>query len=254
MSKSTIGGALFAVALAFSGASQAEDAIRWGYAAGSYPPYFSQTASGEYVGFEIELMNALCAKLERECVPTPVAFDGIIAALNAGNLDVIGGGLTINAAREEVIDFTKPYKHDKVGYVAATATPLEISEAGLKGLSLGVQKATIFYDYVSHYFGSSAEIKLYDSPDDITADLLAGRLDVGMLDLNGATQFVKSSNGAFEVKAVAPEDPLLGRGEGFGVRKSDTAFKEQLNEAIAAIRESGEYQAIAAKYFDYDPY
>ena len=58
----------------------------------------------------------------------------------------------------------------------------------------------------------------------------------------------------FEVKATAPKDPILGSGVGGGLRKDDTALREKLNAAIAAVRADGTYDKIAKKYFDFNVY
>ncbi len=45
-----------------------------------------------------------------------------------------------------------------------------------------------------------------------------------------------------------------GKGAGIAVRKSDTELRDKLSAAIQAIRASGTYKQIAARYFDFDIY
>ena len=59
---------------------------------------------------------------------------------------------------------------------------------------------------------------------------------------------------AYEIKVTMPQVQMFGYGDGGGLRKEDTALKEQLNEAIAAVRASGKYDEITEKYFDIDIY
>ena len=67
--------------------------------------------------------------------------------------------------------------------------------------------------------------------------------------------FLKTDPGKdFEVKWTAPKDPILGDGVGGGIRKTNTALKEKLNGAIAAIRANGTYDTIAKKYFNFNVY
>jgi polar amino acid transport system substrate-binding protein len=118
-----------------------------------------------------------------------------------------------------------------------------------------VQKSTNFLNYLNHYYGAAATVKLYDSLDDATADLAAGRIDVVMGDILQLKIFMKTDMGKDdEIKGITPVDPILGRGAGAGIRKGDTALKEKLNAAIKAIRDDGTYDTIAKKYFDFDPY
>jgi polar amino acid transport system substrate-binding protein len=84
---------------------------------------------------------------------------------------------------------------------------------------------------------------------------VAGRVDLVMADSIALADFMKSDQGKdFEVKATAPKDPILGNGVGGGVRKDDTALREKLNAAIAAVRANGTYDKIAKKYFDFNVY
>jgi polar amino acid transport system substrate-binding protein len=47
---------------------------------------------------------------------------------------------------------------------------------------------------------------------------------------------------------------MFGYGDGGGVRKEDTALRDRLNEALKAVRASGDYDAITKRYFDFDIY
>ena len=81
-------------------------------------------------------------------------------------------------------------------------------------------------------------MKTYDTQDNCNADLIAGRVDLrdGRFSI-ALADFLKSDQGKdFEVKATAPKDPILGNGVGGGLRKDDTALREKLNAAIAAVR------------------
>jgi polar amino acid transport system substrate-binding protein len=54
-----------------------------------YPPFASLDASGNWVGWEVEIIGAVCKEAKLECVVTPVAWDGIIPALTAKKIDAI---------------------------------------------------------------------------------------------------------------------------------------------------------------------
>jgi len=76
-----------------------------------------------------------------------------------------------------------------------------------------------------------------------------------MGDILELKRFLDSPDGSlYEIKGVTPVDPLLGKGAGAGIRKGDKPLQDRLNAALKAIRISGEYDAIAKKYFDFDPY
>ena len=89
--------------------ARAQDTVRFGVAAEPYPPFESKDASGKWVGFEIDLMDAVCAEMKANCSIAEVAWDGIIPALQANKFDVIWSSMLITDKRKLTIDFTDKY-------------------------------------------------------------------------------------------------------------------------------------------------
>ncbi len=259
MKKYVLGGIVLSAMLALTTfAARADDTIRFGIAAEPYPPFTSKDASGKWVGFEVDLMDALCAELKAKCSIVEVAWDGIIPALQANKFDVIWSSMSITAKRKETIDFTDRYYQTPAVIIGPKAVSYNIdfnNPDSLKGKIIGAQTSTIHAQFVQKYFGSAATVKVYDTQDNVNADLVAGRIDVEMADSIALADFLKTDQGKeFEVKATAPKDPILGEGVGGGILKTNTELKEKLNKAIAAVRANGTYDAIAKKYFDFNVY
>ena len=78
-------------------------------------PYAPMEMEGEgprglaYTGFDIELLDAMAAKLDSKIEVLDVGFDGILGNLTAQTCDVVGSSLTINAERKKEVLFTEPY-------------------------------------------------------------------------------------------------------------------------------------------------
>jgi len=250
-------GAMFA--LAASSAAQAQDMqeVKVGFAAEPYPPFTSQEASGEWVGWEVEFAEAICAEAKLNCVITPVAWDGIIPALTSKKIDIIVGSMSITEERMKTIDFTDKYYNTPTAIIGPKDVEFEATPEGLAGKVLGVQTATTHAAYAKKHFGDkAAEIKEYATQDEANQDLAAGRLDAVQADSIALDAFVKSEAGqCCEIKGMVAEDvEVLGPGVGIGVRKEDTELKEKLNAAIKAVRSNGKYDEITKKYFDFDIY
>jgi polar amino acid transport system substrate-binding protein len=247
---------LVGAVLALSGATaHAQDTIKFGVAAEPYPPFSSKDASGKWVGFEIDLMDAVCAEMKAKCQLVEVAWDGIIPSLQEKKIDVIWSSMSITDERKKVIDFTDKYYQTPAVFVAAKDSAIQISEGGLKGKIIGVQTSTTHANYAQKAYGNVAQIKLYDTQDNANADLVAGRVDVLLADSIALDAFLQSDQGKdYEVKAKAPPDPLFGNGVGGGLRKEDTALKDKLNATIKTVRDNGTYDKIAKKYFSFDIY
>jgi polar amino acid transport system substrate-binding protein len=76
--------------------------LKFGIAAEPYPPFESKAASGEWVGWEIDLMNAVCKQLKEKCEIVEVAWDGIIPALTSKQIDVIWSSMSITSRAPEL--------------------------------------------------------------------------------------------------------------------------------------------------------
>ena len=237
---------------------QAAEVIRMGLTPEPYPPFSTKDAAGQWSGFEIDLMHAVCAEMKADCKIVETSWDGIIPALQEKKIDVIWASMSITGERAKVIDFSDKYYDNRAWLIGPKSEEVKIDfdhPESLQGKIIGVQTSTNHANFVQKYFGKTAEIKLYDKQDDANADLVAGRVDLIMAGSITLDDFLKSPQGKdFELKAVAPRDPVLGLGIGAGLRKSDGKLKEEINRAIAAIRANGTYDKIAKKYFDFDIY
>ncbi len=251
---------VFALAIALGALARPASAetVRVGYSAEPYAPFTSQDASGKWVGWEVDFTNAICAKAKLDCVIVPTAWDGIIPALTSHKIDMIIASMSINDERKKTIDFSDKYYNTPASIITAKNSGIKPTAEGLKGKILGVQISTIHEQYARKYFaGSVADIKTYQTQDEVNQDLAAGRIDATQADSVAEEDFLKTDQGKQCCESVGnvKDDPeILGLGAGVGLRKDDTALKDKINAAIAAIRKDGTYEAMSKKYFAFDIY
>lgn len=247
----------FISVLTFGGSAGAEP-VKVGFTPEAYPPFFYADAGGNWIGWEIEIVNAICEEAKLECVLTPTAWDGIIPSLTAKKIDMIAASMSITEERKKTIDFSDRYYRTPTVVVSQKGTSVDASPQGLKGKIIGVQVSTTHQDYAKKYFATSAtEIKEYQTQDEAFLDLAAGRLDAVQADGIAVDAFLASEQGksCCEAKGTVADDPaILGLGAGFGFRKEDDALRDKINKAIKGIRENGVYGAISKKYFTFDIY
>ena len=250
----------FAAALLFGvaamGAAKA-DQVKIGVAAEPYPPFTSPDATGKWVGWEIDFIDAVCAQEKLDCVITPVAWDGIIPALTTKKIDLIVSSMSITDERKKTIDFSDKYYNTPTAIIGPKDQKFGATPDDLKGKVIGVQVSTVHAVYAKKHFTGAQEIKEYQTQDEANNDLAAGRLDAVQADSIALGEFLKTDQGkaCCDLKGmVAPDDEVLGPGVGAGVRKEDTALKEKVNAGIKAIRANGKYDEISKKYFDFDIY
>lgn len=232
-------------------AAEARADLKFGVAAEPYAPFTSKDASGKWVGWEVDLMDAVCAQMKEKCELVEVAWDGIIPALTAKQIDVIWSSMSITADRKKSIEFTRMYYNTPTVIIGAKNGDKDISPEHLKGKTIGVQVTTIHQKYVEKYFGAGSTIKTYQTQDEANNDLAAGRLDYVQADGSALETYLKTDQGAAccEMKGAVPEDvEILGEGVGGGIRKEDTELKAKLDAAIGELAKSGEINKITEKY------
>ena len=235
----------------------AQKTLRWGTEA-SYPPYEYTSASGEIIGFDVDLVQAMCAEMKVKCTFVDQAFDGLITGLQAKKFDAIAAAMTITAEREKAVLFTKKLYTDVNMFVGKSGQKIDTSMAGLKGKSIAVQQGTVQDKYLSKH-AAGATIKRYKSIEDAFSDLLSGRADLVFADGPVCNDFLKSPRGkGLEIvgsPVAASADPeVLGKGKGYAVRKTDTQLAQDLNKAYDTLIANGTAKKIADKYFKYDVY
>ncbi len=219
---------------------------------GAYPPFSSTEASGEVVGFDIDIANALAAEMGMEATMVKTDWDGIIPALLEGKCDAIIASMSITDERKQVIDFSAKYYNSPASFIGAEG----MMSGMLDGKVVGVQRGTIHQDFMEGEF-PNVELRLYGSQDEVYLDLQAGRIDAAMGDSIAMDDgFLSTDAGAgyafFGEMYSVPK--YHGEGAGVGVRQEDTELRDKFSAAIQAIRASGEYAAINDKYFDIDIY
>jgi len=236
------------------GSSAVSADIRIGLDSAPYPPFSETTASGEIVGWEVEIGAALCAAMGETCEVVPVAWDGIIPALLAKKIDAIVGSMSITEERMKTIAFSNKYYNTPAAIVAEKSSAIDGTPESIKDKVIGVQVSTTHQNYAqTHYESMADSVKTYQDFNEHNQDLVAGRVDAVVGDSLAFSDFLNSDAGSnFEIKASLNDEAIFGPGVGAGIRKEDTELLEKFNAAIKQIREDGTYDEITKKYFDFD--
>ncbi|WP_284178701.1 transporter substrate-binding domain-containing protein [Rhabdaerophilum sp. SD176] len=239
--------------VAISGAAMAQTKewkeIRIG-TEGAYPPYNNLNAKKELEGFEIDYMNDLCAKMKVKCTWVVQDWDGIIPALLSNKYDVIVAGMNATPERQKRVDFTSVYTSTPIAMVGAKSiTSTDISPNALKGKNIGAQGSTIHMNYLEAYYkGSTA--RPYPTQEEANLDLLNGRLDYIVADLEALETFVKGKGkDCCKIIAEVKRDAAIhGPGVGMAMRKGEKELAAMLNKAIADSKADGSLDKHAMKW------
>ena len=223
---------------------------------GAFAPFNYKDTNGELQGFDVDIAKALCSKAKFDCTIVAQDWDGIIPGLLAKKYDAIIASMSITEERKKTIDFTDKYYQTPARFVARKGSSIEISKAGLKGKTIGVQRATINADLIRETYGDVLTIKEYDTQDNANLDLIAGRVDLVLADAVVLQESLldKPEGKDFAFVGPVPRGSIVDEGAGIGIRKADTKLKDAFNAAIKAIRADGTYKRINDKYFSFDVY
>ncbi|AIC17516.1 MULTISPECIES: ABC transporter substrate-binding protein [Pseudomonas] len=240
-----------AATLVFSANAMAADKLKMGIEA-AYPPFNNKDASGQVVGFDKDIGDALCAKMKVECEVVTSDWDGIIPALNAKKFDFLISSMSITDERKQAVDFTDPYYSNKLQFIAPKdKADFKTDKASLKGKIIGAQRATLAGTWLEDNLGDDITIKLYDTQENAFLDLTSGRLDAILADKYVNYEWLKSEAGKpyeFKGDPVEESDKI-----GIAVRKNDP-IREKLNAALKEIVADGTYKKINDKYFPFSIY
>jgi octopine/nopaline transport system substrate-binding protein len=243
---------------------------------GAYPPYNAIDASGQLVGFEVDLARELCRRAKLDCSLVAQNWDGIIPGLQAGKYDAVMAGMSITPERAAAVDFSDGYSLTPAYFVALKTSPLQQIDFGieridlgnmdetdrlaltrlhdaLKGKTVGVQAATIHAGFIEAYLRDAVTVRRYDTQDQLALDLAAGRLDAALADSVAWEPFLDSDAG----ENAAPVGPGLeggpfGKGIGIAVRKNSPALLDAFNRALAGMKEDGSLARLAEQWFGFD--
>ncbi|MBN9045393.1 MAG: transporter substrate-binding domain-containing protein [Rhizobiales bacterium] len=219
----------------------------------TFPPFESIDSNGKLVGYDIELMKAVCAAAKLDCNIFNAAWDGMIPGLVDGKYDALISQLTVTDQRRKIIAFSDIYEHPIFRFVAKKGAQFDFTPQGLKGKTIAVQTGTPMDAYVTHHF-PGAIIKRYDSGSTPYLDLAAGRAD---LVISYQAQilygFLKTPEGK-GFSLVGPEltgkdAKEFGAGVAIAINKKNTKLLDEVNKGLATIRENGTLKAINEKYF-----
>ncbi|MGH1492905.1 MAG: transporter substrate-binding domain-containing protein [Acidimicrobiales bacterium] len=211
------------------------------------PPMSFTDDGGEWVGFDIDLANAMATQLGHELELVPVDGTTRISFLEDGQVDMSVASMNHTRSREEAIDFSITYFWDNQSFLVRTDTYQSIDE--LIGQTVAANAGSSVIDswnaYVAERDGETPEIVEFD---DKLAAMQALR--------DGAVEGYSEDN--ITLLSLAAGDPnltLLPGGHnpvqfGIGVPENDSEWRDEINLALQELWKSGQFQEIYERWFE----
>ncbi|WP_108398038.1 amino acid ABC transporter substrate-binding protein [Devosia submarina] len=213
---------------------------------GTYAPFTFHDASGELVGFDVEIGREIAERIGVEAQFVEGPWDGLIAGIDANRYDVVINQVGINEERQAKYDFSEPYIASKAALVVKADNTDITSFEALSG-KRAAQTLTSNYGKLAQQYG--AEIVPTEGFDQSIALVLQGRADATINDSLSFFDFTKQQPDA-QVKIAATEADA--DFSGVLLAKGKPELLQAINDALAEIREDGTYSEISEKYFGED--
>lgn len=237
-----------AMAALASGVSHAADLggklLKVGSDTTSPPMESIDPASGQIVGFDVDVVNAICAKINCQAEFVTTGWDGIFAALDQGSFDLVASGVSITDERKKAMDFSDPYIVNSQAVLMRVADQsISLDDFRSQGKKLSAQANTTDAQVAEGIVGKE-NVAAYDS---FSASVIALKnKDVDGVVINGANAAAYEREFAGELVVSIKDlqsDPL-----GLVFRKDDANIAA-FNEGLKAIKDDGTLDQLIGKYW-----
>lgn len=213
----------------------------------TYAPFESIDANNNIVGFDIDLANAICKKLNTNCTFTHQSFDSLIPALKMRRFDALIAGIDIISERQKQVVFTDTYYNNSAMFIALKNKIDKIEL--LIGKKIGVQNGTTHQKYIVQQHKEMQAVP-YDNYQTAILDLRNGRIDAIFGDTDVISEWLKTK-GNENLSAIGKkitDKNYFGIGLGIAVRKENKTLIDKLNKALAQVKFDSTYNAIYQKW------
>ena len=239
---------LAALALAFAVSSTAAEKKLIVATDTAFVPFeFKQ--GDKYVGFDIDLWDAVAKQLNLSYSLKPMDFSGIIPALQTRNVDLALAGITITDERKKAIDFSDGYYKSGL-MVMVKANNNEVKGIDdLNGKVVAVKSGTGSVDYAKTHL-KTKDLRQFPNIDNAYMELGTNRADAVLHDTPNILYFINTA-GRGQFKAVG--DSLEAQQYGIALPKGSDELRDKINGALKTLRDNGTYNTIYKKWFGSEP-
>lgn len=222
-----------------------ENVLRMGTSADFYPMQFIEIIDGNevIVGFDIDIANYIADALGMELEISDMDFNTLITALRAGRVDMVLASMAPTEERLEVVDFSQVYYQSNPGMLLASANLSSLED--LNGLTMGVQTGSLQETIGNSLIedGIALELLIMDRIPDLIQQLLAGRVDVIIVNELTAIGHINAHDGLYMIDIVPPTG--LGSAIAF---PQGSELTEQVNEILTQMEENGTMEALVEQW------
>jgi polar amino acid transport system substrate-binding protein len=221
--------------------------LRWGADEQGGAPYISKEKGGTYVGFEVDLKDALAKEIGRPIEYHFKDFKNLINDLERGDIDLAMNGIEVTPDRQKIVRLSRPYYIYRLQLVTRKDDDRFKSLKDLEGkkdISVGTLDNTAASRLLKKL---GIPFETYDDQVNPYNDLALGRRDAVLLDLPIAI-YVVQKNPELNAKLKFVGEPIEKGEYAIAFRKKDEALAKQFDQALDRLIKNGELKRIYEKW------
>lgn len=210
-----------------------------------YPPFVMSIGEG----FDIELIQTLCQRIQENCQLIPMDFNQLFTALDSGKIDIAIGGITISKDKLAKYIFSLPYMLSKGEFLILKNNPTKsINELqGSKvGIIKGLQDGGLFYNYLLTHYDGQFQILQYDDMEDLITALNSGEITAAFT--HESTTLYWTQNGGDQFKTLG-NPMLVGDGIAIMALPNNAPLIQQINQQLQKMEQDNSYLNLYNTYF-----
>lgn len=211
---------------------------------GQFAPfnYFQGT---KLTGFEVEVAEAMAAKMGLKVEWKALGFDALLAGLRQDRWDMVIASHGITEERAKAVTFTEPH-YCSGGVIVAKDAAIKTAK-DLVGKVVSVQTGTTYLENVKKLAGVK-DVKNFPQDTDARGALLTGRVDAWVTDRFVAKQALDANPAG----GMRMGDFVFVERIASAVAKGNNSLAGEINKALAAVLADGSYASLSKKWFNDD--
>lgn len=214
----------------------------------TFKPMGYTDENDEIVGFDIDVAEEVCDRLGVELVKQPINWDTKEEDLDAGRIDCIWNGMSVNPSRAEAMNLSDPYMKNAMVFVVPADSKAE-SMSDLADAVIGVQNGSTAQTILEgSEIGGSCSIQAMATNIEALQQMEFGFVDAVFLDSIVAEYEITSSGKDY----VILPDGLEEEEYAIGFRKNDQKLRDEVQKILSEMKADGTLGEISTEWFGSD--
>lgn len=214
----------------------------------SFPPMGFTDEDNNIIGFDIDVAQEVCDRLGVTLVKQPIVWDAKEQDLNAGKIDCIWNGLSVNPGRAEAMNLSDPYMENEMIFVVPADSEIKTID-DLTDKTVGVQLGSTAEEILeaADFYDSIHTTPLEDNVEALR-QMELGFSDAVFMDSVVANYLITSNGKDFVILSEGLEKEEYA----IGFRKDDQALCDAVEEKLSEMKADGKLGEISTKWFGSD--